>query len=102
MPKQGKQYQVIVTVKEVKGRCPNFSVGDRFVINRQTMPLKDISCDSQSLCYHALCGFYGHIMMVRGGIVESTIVQCLDPGPEYIEGGGTCIFEISRGEEIVY
>ena len=59
--------QVIMEVKEIKGRCPNHKVGDTIVINRQTIPLDLMNCASGSFCYHALAGLYGQVMLIRGG-----------------------------------
>ncbi len=102
MAKQGEQYQVIMEVKEIKGRCPNHKVGDTIVINRQTIPLDMMNCSGGSFCYHALAGLYGQVMLVRGGVSERVTAQCLDPGPDYAEDAGTVIFEIRRGDEVIY
>ena len=88
-------YRVIVEVVEIRGKCPYYKVGDKFVVNKQELPLDQVSVNT--LCLHSICGLYGSIMMVRGGIVKSVCCQCLDPGPPYAEDGGTVIFKVKRG-----
>ena len=69
---------------------------------RTAIHLDDFAAEGGRMCYHALCGMYGSVMQVRGGIVESVHVQCLDPGPPYAPDGGTIIFKLSRGKPIVH
>ena len=100
MANQGEQYEVVAEVVELRGKCPLFKVGDKFHFHRNAVHLEDFA--GGKMCYHALCGMYGSVMQVRGGITESVFVQCLDPGPPYAPDGGTIIFKLTRGKRIVY
>jgi len=92
------EYQVIVKVIEIRGKCPFYKVGDKLIINRQEVPIDQIT--PKKLCLHSICGLYGTIMQVRGGIAEKIYAQCLDPGPSYNKDGGTVIFEVKRGKKL--
>jgi len=95
-------YQLVITVKEIRGNCPVFHVGERIVIESpQIIPEK-----TDALCVHALGSMLSMIIPLSRGISfkelglareEGNIgyVQCLDPGPPYTPGG-TVVFEIKR------
>ena len=95
-------YRLIVTAKNIRGKCPVFSVGDRIVIESpEIVPEK-----TDALCIHALGAVLSIIIALSRGVSfrelslakeEGNIgyVQCLDPGPPYTPGG-TVTFEIKR------
>lgn len=85
-----KRYRLIVTVKEIRGKCPVFKVGDKIVIESPyIVPRK-----TDALCVHALGSMLSMITALTQGIgfkelglahEEDNVgyVQCLDPGPPY-------------------
>ncbi len=94
--------RLIITVKEIRGRCPVFEVGDRAVIEGP----KIISMKTDALCVHALGSILSLVIALGRGVgfkelglarEEGNVgyIQCLDPGPPYTTGG-TVIFEIRR------
>jgi len=95
-------YRLVVTVKEIRGKCPVFKVGDMIVIEEpQIVPRK-----TDALCVHALGSMLSMIIALSRGVSFKELglakeegdvgyVQCLDPGPPYTPGG-TAIFEIRR------
>lgn len=95
-------YRLVITVSEIRGNCPVFSVGDRIVIESpEIVPEK-----TDALCVHALGSMLSIIIALSRGASFKELglakeegdvgyVQCLDPGPPYTPGG-TVIFEIRR------
>ena len=88
-----------IVVKEVRGRCPVFKVGDKIVVEGATVKLDE----TDAICTHAFASLLPYLVALRKGIKPSDIglgkgdkayVQCLDPGPPYTDGG-TVIFEIT-------
>ena len=92
---------MIITVKEIQGKCPVYDTGDTIVLDeRYRLNLQE----TDKACMHSLCSimpyyialFRGiepkHLGLCRDG--QKAYVQCLDPC-EYT-GGGTVIFEIER------
>jgi uncharacterized repeat protein (TIGR04076 family) len=95
-----KRYRLVVTVKEVRGKCPAFKVEDKIVIESPNIVLDK----TDALCVHALGSMLSMITALSHGIgfkelglahEEGNVgyVQCLDPGPPYTPGG-TVTFEI--------
>lgn len=95
-------YRLVVTVKEIRGKCPVFKVGDRIVIEGP----KIVPEKTDALCVHALGSMLSMIIASGRGVSFKELglakeegnvgyVQCLDPGPPYTPGG-TVIFEIRR------
>ena len=93
---------IIVKVKEVKGNCPTFKVGDSFVLKEGYQLVSE-----GSVCMHALSSimpFYNALTVsppcIFGldGITDKdkAYVQCPDPVEH--TGGGTVIFEISKNK----
>ena len=93
---------LIVSVKEIKGHCPVYEVGDRFKLEDGYRLIAD-----RPLCMHSLASllpYYNALRVSRAaewglagkGDRTKAYVQCLDPAP--YTGGGTVIFEISRSE----
>jgi len=97
-----KVQRLVVTVKEIRGKCPVHRVGDRIVIEAP----KIVTGETSALCVHALGSMLSLIIPLARGIgfkdlglshKEGNVgyVQCLDPGQPYTLGG-TVIFEIKR------
>jgi len=97
-----KTYRLIVIVKEVRGKCPVFKVGDKIVVESPHIILKE----TDALCVHALGSMLSMITALSHGIGFKELglsheecnvgyVQCLDPGAPYTPGG-TVTFKIRR------
>jgi uncharacterized repeat protein (TIGR04076 family) len=95
---------LLVKVKEIKGSCPVYKVGDRFRLKEGYKLTTEIP-----LCMHSLAAlmpFYNALRISRpeewglAGKEErgKAYVQCLDPYE--ITGGGTAIFEVIAEEPI--
>lgn len=95
-------YRLVVTVKEVRGRCPVFKVGNKLVIESP----KIVPEKTDALCVHALGSMLSMIVALSHGVSFKELglaveegdvgyVQCLDPGPP-LTLGGTVLFEIRR------
>jgi uncharacterized repeat protein (TIGR04076 family) len=90
-------YEVVVRVKEVRGRCAaGYSEGDSFSIIG--------FCIEGRVCIHALSSMLTLLSPFLKGIKAELLgigsgdlgyVQCPDPGPPYT-CGGTVIFELER------
>lgn len=95
------QYRLVVTVKEIRGRCPLYRVSDRIVLDEFYINTKE----SENVCMHdfsAMCSLlsafiHGSSAIELGiGTKENVgYLQCPDPGPPHTEGG-TVLFEIKR------
>jgi uncharacterized repeat protein (TIGR04076 family) len=97
-----KVRRLVLTVKEVRGRCPVHKVGDRIVVE---VPKID-TANTDTLCVHALGSMLSMLVPLARGVSFKDLglavqegnvgyVQCLDPGPPYTSGG-TVLFEIKR------
>jgi uncharacterized repeat protein (TIGR04076 family) len=93
---------LVVRVKEIKGHCPVYKIGDTFTLESGYRLVTEIP-----LCMHSLASLLPHYNALQiskpegwglAGREDTTkaYVQCLDP-VEYTDGG-TVIFEISRDE----
>jgi uncharacterized repeat protein (TIGR04076 family) len=93
---------LIIQVKEIKGECPVYQVGDEFSLKDGYRLVAD-----KPLCMHSLTALIPHYNALRVaapaqfGIADQddptrACVQCLDPGPPHTEGG-TVIFQIRKG-----
>ena len=89
-----------VTVKEIKGHCPTYRVGDSFVLKAGYQLVSDIP-----VCMHGLAALMPYYNALRvsepeqWGIEGKTdktkaYLHCPDPCDQ--TGGGTVIFEISK------
>lgn len=98
----GRTYRLIITAKEIRGKCPVFKIGDKIAIDVPEIILQKTS----ALCVHALGSMLSMIVALSRGVSfkelglakeegEVGYVQCLDPGPPYTLGG-TVVFEIKR------
>jgi len=97
-----EKYRLVITVKEIRGKCPVFRVGDRIVIESPRIVVER----TDNLCIHALGCMLSMIVPLSHGISfkrlglakeegEKGYVQCLDPGKPHTNGG-TVLFEIKR------
>jgi len=99
-----KIYRLVVAVKEIRGKCPVFRVGDKIVVEEpEIVPEK-----TDALCVHALGSMLSMVISLSRGVSfkelglskeegDTGYVQCLDPGPPYTPGG-TVVFEVKREE----
>ncbi len=90
-----------ITVKEIKGKCPVYSVGDKIVLDDGYRFNLD---ETDNVCMHSLASvmpYYvalyndvepQHLGLSKNG--KKAYVQCLDPCR--YTGGGTVIFEIEK------
>ena len=92
---------LIVTVKEVKGRCSVYNSGDSIIIKDGYILDTGNSVDA---CMHSLASIMPYYIALSKGVAPlslglsgekkgSAYIQCLDPCE--ITGGGTVIFEIT-------
>ena len=97
-----QKYRLLITVKEIRGTCPVFKVGDRITIESPRIIVEK----TDNLCIHALGSMLTMIVPLSRGVSfkslgltrkdeEKGYVQCLDPGKPYTNGG-TVLFEIRR------
>jgi len=97
-----KVQRLVITVKEIRGKCPVHRVGDKIVLDIPQIILTETS----ALCVHALGSMLSMLVPLARGVSFKDLglaveeqnvgyVQCLDPGRPYT-AGGTVIFEIRR------
>ena len=97
-----EKYRLVITVKEIRGNCPVFNVGDRMVVESP----KIVVDKTDNICVHAFGCMLSMIVPLSRGISFKTLglateedekgyIQCLDPGKPYTDGG-TVLFEIRR------
>ena len=95
-------YRLIITIEEIRGRCPVFKVGDKIVVEEPEI----ITEKTNKLCVHAFGSILSMIIPLSRGVSfrelglakeeeEVGYVQCLDPGLPYTSGG-TVVFKIER------
>lgn len=94
---------LIIKVKEIKGYCPVYKVGDTFKLEDGYRLVTKIP-----LCMHSLASLLPHYNALKvsdsnvwglagkGNDIDKAYVQCLDPVA--YTGGGTVIFEITKVE----
>ena len=93
--------KLIVTVKEIKGNCPVYKIGNKIVLDEgYRLNLKE----TDNMCLHSLSSIMPYYIALYRGIDarelglsrggKKAYVQCLDPC-EYT-GGGTVLFEIEK------
>ena len=93
--------RLIITVKEIKGNCPVYGMGDRIVLDEGYR----LNCrETDHVCMHSLSSIMPYYVALWNGVNPKKLglsrdgkkahVQCLDPC-EYT-GGGTVIFEIEK------
>jgi uncharacterized repeat protein (TIGR04076 family) len=97
---QRDKMDLIVTVREIKGTCPVYRVGDSFKLEDGYRLVSD-----KPLCMHSLAALMPHYNALKvsapadWGLAKrdepgKAFVQCLDP--QAYTGGGTVVFEITR------
>lgn len=97
-----ESYRLVITAKEIRGKCPVFKVGDKIVVETPKISLKE----TDTFCVHAFGSMLSMITALSLGISFKELglatkegdvgyVQCLDPGTPYTDGG-TVIFKIKR------
>jgi len=97
-----KEQRLVITVKEIRGKCPVHKVGDRIVVEAPRI----VCAETDALCVHALGSMLSMVIALSKGVSFQDLglahkkgrvgyVQCLDPGEPYTPGG-TVIFEIRR------
>ena len=102
VPTMNTVNRLIIIVKEIRGECPVFKVGDRIVIEGP----KIVPEKTDALCVHALGSMLSMVIALGRGVSFKELglakeegnvgyIQCPDPGPQYTLGG-TVIFEIRR------
>ena len=90
-----------VKVKEIKGTCPVYRLGDSILIQEGYILDTKNSC---AVCMHSLASIMPYYVALSKGISPQTLglsgakegkayLQCLDPCE--VTGGGTVIFEIT-------
>jgi len=95
-------HRLVLTVKEIRERCPVHKVGDKIVVESPKID----TAQTDTLCIHALGSMLSMLVPLARGVSFKDLglavedgnigyVQCLDPGPPYTLGG-TVIFEIKR------
>lgn len=92
---------LVVRVKEIKGNCPVYKIGDSIVIRDGF--ILDTKRSSQ-VCMHSLASLMPYYVALSRGISPQSLgladadndkayLQCLDPCE--VTGGGTVLLEIS-------
>jgi len=94
-------YVVRIKVKEIRGKCPVYKVGDEIILNGYYIDTKK----SAPICMHAfvalatLLSAFSHGASARelgiGSEDNVGYLQCPDPGSPYT-CGGTVIFQLIR------
>ena len=95
--------KLLITVKEIKGHCPVYKLGDRIVLDEgYRLNLKE----TDNMCLHSLSSIMPYYVALYKGVDPRELglsrdskkahVQCLDPC-DYT-GGGTVVFEIEKEE----
>ena len=93
--------EVIIEVSSIKGTCPVYKQGDKFVV---CMPELIVSPQTK-ICIHAFLAIQTFIQALARGYSAKELgigptddlgyAQCPDPGPPYTKGG-TVIFKLIR------
>ncbi|MDH5459776.1 MAG: TIGR04076 family protein [Candidatus Bathyarchaeota archaeon] len=97
-----EKYRLVINVREIRGKCPVFKVGDRIVVESP----KIVVDKTDNICIHAFGCMLSMIVPLSRGISfkqlgltteegDKGYIQCLDPGKPYTDGG-TVLFEIKR------
>jgi uncharacterized repeat protein (TIGR04076 family) len=97
-----KVQRLIITAKEIRGKCPVHKVGDGIVVEAPQI----VTRQTDALCVHALGSMLSMLIPLARGVSFRDLglakeehnvgyIQCLDPGPPYTRGG-TVLFEIRR------
>ena len=98
--------RLLITVKEIKGICPVYRIGDRIILDEgYRLNLEE----TDSVCMHSLSSIMPYYVALYRGVDPKELglskdgkkayVQCLDPCDH--TGGGTVILEIEKDEGAV-
>ncbi|MDY7037535.1 MAG: TIGR04076 family protein [Thermodesulfobacteriota bacterium] len=94
------QYQIRITVKEIKGECHIHNVDDTYLVEEDGQSLRLEK--GEKICTYALSGMLPLFSALSKELgkedwmaAETQIYQCPDPGQER-GGGGTVYFEVKR------
>jgi len=93
--------KLVIRVKEIKGHCPVYKIGDRIVLEEgYRLNLEE----TDNMCLHSVSSIMPYYVALYKGVDPQTLglsreskkayVQCLDPC-DYT-GGGTVVFEIAK------
>lgn len=93
--------KLVIRVKEIKGHCPVYKIGDRIVLEEgYRLNLEE----TDNMCLHSVSSIMPYYVALYKGVDPRTLglsreskkayVQCLDPC-DYT-GGGTVVFEIAK------
>lgn len=92
---------LIITVKKVSGQCAAGLVpGNKIVLRGARISMEE----SDAICGFAFANIYPVVFAARLGHdlkdlgLSERVVQCIDPGPPYGQGG-TVLFEIKALRE---
>ena len=94
--------EIVVTVKEIRGHCPTYKVGDSFTLKAGYQLVSDVP-----VCMHALASLMPYYNALRVSEPEKwglegkddktkAYIQCPDAVSH--TAGGTVTFEISKSE----
>jgi uncharacterized repeat protein (TIGR04076 family) len=94
--------RLVIRVKEIKGHCTVYKLGDRIVLDEgYRLNLSE----TDRVCMHSLSSILPYYNALFHGVdprklglsryENKAFVQCLDPCQQ--TGGGTVIFEIEKG-----
>ncbi len=96
--------KLVITVKEIVGKCPVYNPGDKIVLDNG---YKINLLETDNICMHSLASIIPYHVALYHGVDPQAIglskkgafayVQCLDPCK--YTGGGTVIFEIKKIED---
>jgi uncharacterized repeat protein (TIGR04076 family) len=93
--------KLIIRVKEIKGHCPVYKLGDRIVLEEgYRLNLNE----TDNMCFHSVASILPYYIALHRGVDPRSLglsrdgkkayVQCLDPC-DYTDGG-TAILEIEK------
>jgi uncharacterized repeat protein (TIGR04076 family) len=94
--------KTMIPMAQIRGHCPVYSVGDRFVLDQGYILDPAQSC---RMCMHSLASVMPYYVALSHGVDAAQLglnckkgevahVQCLDPCEQ--TGGGTVILEIRQ------
>lgn len=93
---------LVITVKEIKGRCPTYKLGDTFTLKAGYQLVSDIP-----VCMHALAALMPYYNVLRVSEPAQWGLECREdktkayiqcPDPVGYTDGGTVVFEITKVE----
>ena len=91
---------LMITVKQIKGQCPVYSLGERFFIRDGFILDVPNHC---RICMHSLASLMPYYVALSSGVLPESLglsgtdspgafIQCLDPWET--TGGGTVTFHV--------